>query len=336
MSDLLEADDEAAALERLHELGCTDGLPVVIPTPERVARTVLAVGHDAEVVLGEMGPLNGVCTVEKLAVAAVMAGCLPDHMPIVVAAALAIMDPAFDLAEMQGTTHATAPLIIVNGPARTMCGVASGYGALGPGHRANASIGRAIRLAMVNVGGARPGTSDMALLGHGGKFGQCLAEDEEHSPFLPLHVSRGFGMSDSVVTVIGTEPPQSVAHTAGSDVTESSNRLLDTLAGSLAGPGTNNAWLGGGQAVVVITPDHAGELASAGHDRSSIATAIAARAQTRDGRPAFGSADDVLVVAAGGAGLYSYVFPTWCAGGHRNRAVSREVAIGQACAIPGT
>ena len=133
-----------------------------------------------------------------------MAGCLPDHMPIVVASALAMMDPAFDLAEMQGTTHATAPLIIVNGPARAMCGVASGYGALGPGHRANASIGRAIRLAMINIGGARPGTSDMALLGHGGKFGQCLGEDEAHSPFAPLHTSRGFAAEDSAVTVIGT------------------------------------------------------------------------------------------------------------------------------------
>ena len=170
MADLLSADGEAAALERLHELGCTDGLPVVIPTPERVERMVLAVGHPAETSLGEMGPLQGVCTVEKLATAAVMAGCLPDHMPIVVASALAMMDPRFDLAEMQGTTHATAPLIIVNGPAREMCGVASGYGALGPGFRSNASIGRAIRLAMINIGGARPGTSDMALLGHGGKF----------------------------------------------------------------------------------------------------------------------------------------------------------------------
>jgi len=336
MSDLLEAVDEAAALERLHELGCTDGLPVVIPRPPRVSRMVLAVGHAGEAVLGEMGPLNGVCTVEKLSVAAVMAGCLPDHMPVVVAAALAIMDPEFDLAEMQGTTHATAPLIIVNGPARQMCGVASSYGALGPGHRANASIGRAIRLAMINVGGARPGTSDMALLGHGGKFGQCLAEDEEHSPFSPLHVGRGFGATESTVTVIGTEPPQSVAHTPGSDLTESSERLLDTLAGSLTAPGTNNAWLGGGQAVVVITPDHAGELALAGHDRSSITASIAERAHTRDGRPAFRSTDDVVVVAAGGAGLYSYVFPTWCAGGHRNRAVTRIVEIGQACAIPGT
>ena len=158
MSALLTADDEAAALEQLHELGCTDGLPVVVPTPERVERMVLAVGYPAETALGEMGPLQGVCTVEKLAAAAVMAGCLPDYMPIVVASALAMMDPAFDLAEMQGTTHATAPLIIVNGPARAMCGVASGYGALGPGHRANASIGRAIRLAMINIGGARPGT----------------------------------------------------------------------------------------------------------------------------------------------------------------------------------
>ena len=335
MADLLTADDDAAALEQLHELGCTDGLPVVIPTPERVERMVLAVGHPAETSLGVMGPLQGVCTVEKLSAAAVMAGCLPDHMPIVVASALAVLDPAFDLAEMQGTTHATAPLIIVNGPAREMCGVASGYGALGPGHRANASIGRALRLAMINIGGARPGTSDMALLGHGGKFGQCLGEDERHSPFAPLHTTRGFAASDSTVTVIGTEPPQSIAHTAGSDVVRSTERLLDTIAASLAGPGTNNAWLGGGQAVVVITPDHRGELAEAGHDRTSVATAIAERARTRDGRPAFESPDDVLVVAAGGAGLYSYGFPTWCAGGHRNRAVTVPVEIGQACAIPG-
>jgi len=139
-----------------------------------------------------------------------------------------------------------------------MCGVASGYGALGPGHRANASIGRAIRLAMINIGGARPGTSDMALLGHGGKFGQCLGEDEAHSPFAPLHTSRGFAAEDSAVTVIGTEPPQSVAHVAGSDVKRSSERLIDLLAASVAGVGSNNAWLGGGQAVIVLTPDHIG------------------------------------------------------------------------------
>lgn len=336
MTALLTAADEAVALETLHELGCTDGLPVVIPTAARVDRMVLAVGHPADTVLGEMGPLQGVCTVEKLAAAAVMAGCLPDHLPVVVAAALAIMDPGFDLAEMQATTHSTAPLIIVNGPARAMCGVASGTGALGPGHRANASIGRALRLAMINIGGGRAGSADMALLGHGGKFGQCLAEDEEHSPMTPLHVSRGFEANESAVTVIGTEPPQSVAHVAGADVANSAERLIDGLAAAIAGPGTNNAWLGGGQAVMVITPDHLGELAAAGYDRAAISTAVAERALTRDGRPAFGGADDVLLVAAGGAGLYSYVFPTWCAGGHRNQAVSMPIDIGQACAIPGS
>ena len=162
---MLEAADEAAALEQLHELGCTDGLPVVIPTAERVARMVLASGLDADMALGEMGPGRGIATVEKVAVAAVMAGCLPDYMPVVIASARAVIAPEFDLTEMQSTTHCTAPLIIVNGPARATCGpVAAGFGALGPGHRANASIGRALRLCMINIGGGRPGESDMALL----------------------------------------------------------------------------------------------------------------------------------------------------------------------------
>ena len=189
---LLEAVDEAAALERLHELGCTDGLPVVVPTPERVGRMVLASGYDGDLLLGEMGPALGACTIEHVAACAVMAGCLPDHMPIVVAAVRAVLDPSFDCTEMQATTHSITPLVIVNGPAVGWCGLHGGFGALGPGHRANASIGRALRLTMMNIGGARPGSSDMALLGHPGKFTYCLAEDEEHSPFPPLHVDLGF------------------------------------------------------------------------------------------------------------------------------------------------
>ncbi len=334
MNRTLSADSELGAVEELHQLGCTDGLPVVVPTADRVGRMVLAAGEPADASLGTMGPLHGVCTVEGLATSAVMAGCLPDHMPVVVAAAKAVIDPEFDLTEMQGTTFGTAPLIIVNGPARHLCGVASGFGALGPGHRANASIGRALRLAMINVGGARPGSSDMTLLGHGGKFGQCLAEDEEHSPFTPLHVSRGFELDQSVVTVIGTEAPHSVAHQADADDPQSPTRLLDGLADSVCAHGTNNAWLGGGQAAVVITPEQTAELAAAGHDRESICAHIAARAHTRDGRASFQSPDDVLLVAAGGAGLYSFTFPSWCAGPHRNRAVSRQIEVGQACEIP--
>ena len=208
---MLAAIDEAAALEQLHAARCTDGLPVVIPTAVRVERMVLASGLDADIVLGEMGPMWGAASVEAVAVAAVMAGCLPDYMPVVVAAIKAVCQSEFDLAEMQGTTHCTAPLIIVNGPARAFCGnLASGFGLMGPGHRANASIGRALRLAMINIGGARPGESDMALHGHPGKFTYCIAEDEANSPFPPLHTSQGYDAEQSVVTVVGAEAPHSV------------------------------------------------------------------------------------------------------------------------------
>ena len=130
--NLLTSTSEAQAVEELDELGCTDGLPVVMPTPERVERMVLASGFDASLNLGEMGPGGGAATVEKIAVAAVMAGCLPDYAPVVLAALRAVLDERFDLTEMQATTHCTAPLIIVNGPARTDHGpIASGFGALG-------------------------------------------------------------------------------------------------------------------------------------------------------------------------------------------------------------
>jgi hypothetical protein len=334
VSALLSAPDEATALEMLHDLRCTDGLPVVVPTPARVDRAVLASGLDADLCLGEMGPMGGAATVEKVAACAVMAGCLPDHLPVVVAAVRAVIEPAFDLTEMQATTHGTAPLVIVNGPARHACGLASGFGALGPGHRANASIGRALRLAMINLGGGRPGESDMALLGHPAKFTYCLAEDEEHSPFRPLHVTRGFEAAQSVVTVIGAEPPHSVIHVGDADDPGSPERLLTALAAMLVAPGTNNAALGGGAAVVVLNPDHTAELASAGHTETTVASAVAERALTARGKPAFRDPADVLVVAAGGSGLYSAVMPSWCAGPHANRAVSVEVELGQACEVP--
>jgi hypothetical protein len=160
---VLTAVDEADALDQLHRLGCTDGLPVVIPTRERVDRFVLATGADPTLSLGVMGPLGAATTIERVAANAVMAGCDPDHMPIVVAALQALLRPEFDLSEAQSTTHSTAPLIVVSGPMARACGVAGGFGALGPGHRANASIGRAVRLCLINIGGAKPGASDMAF-----------------------------------------------------------------------------------------------------------------------------------------------------------------------------
>lgn len=350
---ILEAVDEHTALEALHAAGCTDGLPVVVPTPARVDRMILATGMDADLLLGEMGPAFGAATIEKVAIAAVMAGCLPDHVPVVIAAINAMLQPEFDLSEVQSTTHSIAPLIIVNGPAREFCGIASGFGALGPGHRANLSIGRAVRLAMINIGGARPGVSDMALLGHAGKLGMVLGEDQEHSPFPPLHTSLGFGADEAVVTVVGTEAPHSVMSVGDADDPASAMRLLRSLAHSVGNLCSNNAYFHRGTAVVVLNPEHAAILAAAGLTREGTQSAIFEfsknpRSVLRALNPAFtgrggddderlasvASPADILVLMAGGAGIYSTVFPSWGAGGHGNPAVSVRVELGQACEVP--
>lgn len=352
MTDYLSAADEAEALEDLHSRGFTDGLPVVIPTRERVARMVLASGQDGDMVLGTMGPGHGIATIENVAVAAVMAGCLPDYMPVVVAAVKAVINPLFDLTEMQATTHCTAPLIIVNGPARHSCGpIASGTGALGPGHRANASIGRALRFTMINIGKARPGSSDMALLGHPGKFTYCLAEDEEHSPFPPLHVDRGFEADESVVTVLGAEAPHSVLFAGDGDDPDAYKVLLDLLAMGLANAPSNNAILTGGAATVVLNPEHSGILHKAGLSRQDIARELYERCflepelvkrlmpafagDSPSRRMAFTDPEQILILQAGGSGLYSMVMPSWCAGTHSNAAVSEKVEADMFCEIPG-
>lgn len=351
--DLLEAADEEAALELLHDMGCTDGLPVVVPTQARVDRLVLASGLDADMVLGEMGPAMGIATMEKVATAAVMAGCKPDYMPIVVAAAKAAADPRFDLTELQATTHCTAPLVIVNGPARFDCGpVASGFGALGPGHRANASIGRALRMCLINIGGGKPGVSDMALLGHPGKFTYCLAEAEEDSPFPPLHTSLGFEASDSVVTVLGCEAPHSVLYSDNADDPEDAEKLLHVLSIGLANLATNNAILCSGTALVVLGPKHADVLARANMSRDTVAQRLweLTHHQTADhdryGQqfgsrfsgetyPAFAEPKNILIMVAGGSGLYSMVMPNWGGAGHQNAAVSVRVENDFFCEVPG-
>lgn len=351
-TDLLTAFDEADALEMLHATGRTDGLPVVIPTTERVARLVLSSGLDADIGLGEMGPGGGVATIEKIATNAVMAGCIPDHMPVVLAAIRAILRPEFDLGEMQSTTHGTAPLMIVNGPVVGHCHIAAGFGALGPGHRANASIGRAVRLCMMNIGDARPGVSDMALLGHPGKFSFCLAEDERSSPWESLARSRGHSADDSVVTIIGAEAPHSVVFTNDADDPDSPSRLLRALAAVIANTGSNNANFSGGCVAVALNPEHAQVLADAGMARVDVQAelqrlAINTRGHLRslntgflregdddDIIPAVRSADDIVLFVAGGTGLYSAVFPSWAAGAHRNAVVDEVVVTGAACDLP--
>jgi hypothetical protein len=349
---MFNAVNEAEALEVLHQSGCTDGLPVVIPTRDRVDRLVLASGLDSDVDLGAMGPGGGAATVEKLAINAVMAGCLPDQMAVVLAAVRAILQPAFDLGEMQSTTHSTAPLMIVNGPVVGHCGIAGGFGALGPGHRANASIGRAVRLCMMNIGGARPGVSDMALLGHPGKFSFCLAEDEMSSPWEPLATAYGYSSDESVVTILGAEAPHSVVFTNDADDKDSPQRLLRALAVVIANTGSNNANLSGGATAVALNPEHVKVLADAGMSRSDVQAelqrmAVNTRGQIRsfntgfiatgddnDLIPAVRRPTDIVLFVAGGAGLYSAVFPSWAAGTHHNSVVHEIVATDATCELP--
>ncbi len=346
--------DEATALEELHERGWTDGLPVVIPTPERVEAMIAGSGIDRDIILGAVGPGYAEATVEKVAVNAVMAGCLPDHFPVVVAAVRAVCDDRFDLGVLQSTTHALGPVVIVNGPAREICGeIASGWGALGPGHRANASIGRALRLVMGNVGGAQPGVSDMAVLGQAGKFSACFAEAEESSPWAPLHVSRGFAREQSTVTVVGVDAPHSVIATPDGDDPEGAERVLRTLAASIANAGSNNTYGGIGTTLVVLNPLHAGILARAGYRREDVQRrlhelavtpkrVLAQYAPMRPYQPdqgddlvyAIRTPDQVVVAVAGGEGIYSAVFNCWGGGEHGVTPVTVEIEVGQTCELP--
>lgn len=347
--------DEATALEELHDRGWTDGLPVVVPTPARVERMVLAGGMDADIVLGSVGPGYGDATVEKVAVNAVMAGCLPDHFPVVIAAVRAVCDDRFDLGVLQSTTHALGPVLIVNGPAREICGgIASGWGALGPGHRANMCIGRALRLVLTNVGGARPGLSDMAVLGQGGKLSACIAEAEETSPWEPLHVARGFQVDQSAVTAVGVEAPHSVICTPDGDDPEGAERILRTIAASIANAGSNNTYGGIGTTLVMMNPNHARMVARWGYSRADVQRRLHELAVTPkrvlnsyapmrshpadrgdDLVPAIRSPEHVVVAVGGGEGIYSAVFNCWGGGEHGVVPITQEIEIGQACELPG-
>ncbi|HEV8298810.1 MAG TPA: hypothetical protein VGQ20_16000 [Acidimicrobiales bacterium] len=339
------SDDDA--LDWLHETHRTDGLPVVVPTESRVERILTGTRLAPAQSLGRVGPALGDATVEKVAINAVMAGCEPRHLPVVIATVRAVCDPVMDMTEVQATTHNLGPMIIVNGPVRYTAGVACGFGALGHGHRANLSIGRALRLCLINIGGGWPGESDMALLGHPGKVSYCLGEDEESSPITPLHTTRGFDATQSAVTVVCVEAPHSVLAFLEADDPTMPDRILDSVAGGLSNIGANNSHSGHGTVAVVLNPDHAGAIAAGGHTRASIAQALferagvcvrdmrrvvpPARAHIYAGRadderlPALGSPDDIMLVVAGGTGLYSAVMPSWGAGPHSNQPVTVEV-----------
>lgn len=351
--NLVEARDEEAALAHLHRENLTDGLPVIIPTVRRVDEMMLASGYEGDVVLGVAGPSQAAATVEAAAINAVMAGCLPEYFPVVLAAVKAICDEQFDLTELQVTTHAVTPLLIVNGPARHQCGLASGFGAFGPGQRANATIGRALRLFMMNIGGGRPGVSDMALFGHPAKFTFCAAENEEASPFPPLHVALGFSVSQSTVTAVGVEGPHSVvcAPVPDADVEQAAAAAINAIASAVGAPGSNSSYRGTGSIVVVLNPSLAKRLAAAGYERLRIQKELVDHARHPRGllrklNPGMiGPGDDeelvperdpetILLFVAGGEGAYAMVCPSLGIGPHSHNTVTKEIELNHVCELP--
>ncbi len=348
------------AVEWYYEQGYSDGLPVVPPTPEKLAAMLAALGGDAAYIECRVPPRWGNLTREVLAVNCVMAGCLSEYAPVVRAAMLALADPSFNLNGVQATTHMAAPLLVVNGPVRGQIGMNAGGNVFGSGNRANATIGRAIRLILLNVGGAWPGELDKSTLGHPGKYTYCIAENEEASPWAPYHVEKGYGESDSTVFLIAAEPPHSVTN----HVADDPEGICESLISAMSTIAHNNA-VSGGHCAVVISPEHAAVFGKAGWSRHDLRMRLWFYARNSFDEVAFhhrygkvynrnlpkwygrGSGDEIpvvpdpdqihLFVAGGSAGRFSAVIPGW---GHMSSPVLRAVdgappAAGPVC-VDGT
>ena len=263
--ELVRGADPVAAVNRLYqERGWTDGLPIVPPTLGRVDETVAAGGRERHVALGEVAPLAGLATVEKVAANAVMAGCEPAHFPVVLAAVEAILDPGFNLRGVQTTDENVAPLLVVNGPVAKRLGVNAGWGALGPGWPANAAIGRAVHLVMHNLGGGWPGAVSFAGLGQPGRYTLCLAERDD-SPWPPLHVELGYRPAQSTVTVLRAE---TVINVTGG---------LDEVASVMGSAASLFGILHSGKPGVILSPLTARRLHADGWTRATAREALFAR-----------------------------------------------------------
>jgi hypothetical protein len=274
----VDADWEAV-FDDMYKRGFTDGLPIIPPTEASVHRMLEFAGLDADVLLGVLAPEGGPATVEKVAINAVMAGCRPEYFPVVMAAVRAVADPKFNLLGIQTTTNPVGPVLIVNGPVRKAIDINCGRGCLGPGWRANATIGRALRLCLLNIGGCPPGDADKAIHGMPGKFSFCFGEAEEESPWEPLHVEQGFSSAQSTVSAVAGQGTQNL-YAAFHDA----NAIITMLADGMSVYGNNGYLRAEGNPLVIFTPGHAQLLAEAGWDKKRIREELFERTKIPRGR----------------------------------------------------
>lgn len=320
-----EAADSFAELNELYyERGWTDGLPIMPPTEDAVAAMLRGTRRAADEVIGVLPPRQGEATVERIAINAVMAGCLPEYLPVLIAAVAAVSDPAFNLDGVQATTHPVAPLMIVNGPAARRLQINSGYNCFGQGFRANATIGRALRLILMNVGGGIPGAGDRSTQGSPAKYTYCIAENEAANPWQPLHVELGHDPDASTVTVFGCEGP----HNIQEHYSNSGEGILLTIAGAMGQAGSNNI-LRHGFPLLTLGPEHAATIAADGYSKDDVKRFIWERARFpldmlsaeygAELRPFNGGdmariaerPEDITVIVAGGPGKHSSWQPTF-------------------------
>jgi hypothetical protein len=254
-------DPHADFFAAAYENQWTDGLPVIAPTPERVARFLAVVDRDPEEVLAVMPPRQGPATIRGIAANAVMAGCLPEYFPVVLAAVEAINDPGFPLATLVGMRPET-PFFLVNGPVRGQIGLECGRGCLGPGWRANATIGRALRLVMINLGGLAPGTYARSCFASPLQYTFCAGEDEANSAWEPFHVERGFSREQSTVSVFRVT--SYTALFAPLDWDQSPRGLLEHTGLSLGSPGNTAMYAGNLSCLLLFNHERVHLLAQAG------------------------------------------------------------------------
>jgi hypothetical protein len=325
-----DGDDPA---ELCYARGWTDGLPVTPPTDERIIAMLKGTTRRPGEVVGKIPPFLADCTVEKAAINAVMAGCRPEYMPVLLAAIEAALEPVFTLHGVLATTYFSSPIIVVNGPVAKKIGMNSGINALGQGNRANATIGRALNLIVQNVGGGRPGEADRSTLGAPSKYTLCFAEDESDPQWEPLSVARGLPRGASAVTLFQGHGPEAFVD----QKTRTAEGLTRSFATSLVRMGHLNLTQSA-RALLVLSPEHYAIYKEAGWDRRRIERAlyeatirpgaelIAGKDGIGEGIPASRAdervpkfhEDGLMVVRAGGpAGLFSAILPGWLAG--RNR-----------------
>ncbi|MBX9810516.1 MAG: hypothetical protein K2Y16_02725 [Burkholderiales bacterium] len=343
----VEAADDFEAINALcRERGWSDGLPVVPPSADRVERMLAYCDRPWNEPVAAIPPRYGAATPLRLAANAVMAGCRPEYFPLIVLAVEAMCEEPFNLYGIQATTHLCAPLIIVNGPVARELGINSGHNAFGPGEQSNATIGRAVRLALLNIGGAIPGSGDMSTFGSPAKYTYCVAENEAASPWEPLHVEHGFPAEASTVTVVGAECP----HNINDHESLSAEGVLTTIAGTVAITGTNDVFYKA-KPLVVMSPEHAATVAGGGYSKADAKRFLYEHARLPLGRfsrenierrlrvkfperfakagmdalvPMVQDPDDFMIVVLGGAGKHSAFIPTFGATRPVTRALKRR------------